>query len=178
MPTSSRRLRRSVLVAPLLLAGGAVVGAASMPASTGCTTHQCDADCVSLGGPSPDGWGCAEDPATYGNFGNLAQPDAKTMVWETSSAATGTGIDFPGQRKYVVWWPPAMKAFIDSSPAGWVVQIDPYVSTTPTDPGYPTSVNAAGELAEFGGIADTGFQIVNPTCTEYYLRIVVTVTVP
>jgi hypothetical protein len=169
MSVPSISLRRGLLAGPVLLAGGVIAATASVPASTGCTTRQCDTDCIwisaTAGGGSTCPWNASGAPDS-----SLYHVGADELVWQ-SSPWLGTWIDFPGQRTYVFIWPAEMQDAIAN--AGWVLEAPSvWVSTTADNDagGGGTSTPAAGQLAEVSGVTTYGFAVTNGSCAEYYVR--------
>jgi hypothetical protein len=127
----------------------------AVPASTGCTTHQCDQATVPLGGagqmPLP---GSSEEPLADGE-----------LVWRSSPAA-GPWLDFPGLRTYVLTYPQPFVCPPD--PAAWLAG-----DNTDAQSGFLTG---AGGLALFAQTADPDglyrtISVTNPACGEFGLLV-------
>ncbi len=125
--------------------GGAIIGPSAI--TTGCTTHQCDSLSTDFyGGRMPD-------PNTY-----------ETSDWNED------WIYYPGEVTVRVHFPPGNTR----AP----VSIDAYVGTGLSPNGGPDFqggegwVPAAGQLAEFFFVDQTGFSVSNTSCATYYARFV------
>jgi hypothetical protein len=170
----------------------ALAVAVAVPAAGGCTTHQCDPTCVRIGAaPEPS---CTEsNPGTYVH----AYRNGDQIVWETSDSVFQGWLDYPGQRTYELNWQSTIRSdFPDVDLCTLhVVRVDSYIAT---DDGGINFVPAAGQLVEMtyplvvdddaelpnaDGAATAGEQangqvnILNGTCAEYFLRVVVTLQV-
>jgi hypothetical protein len=145
-----------------------IAGAAAVPAATGCTTHQCDQDCIQFG--ELNGTLAANCAAGNPDVAGNAQPigavsqDLDDLVWESSSM-TGPWLDFPGGRTYIFFWPPA---FAGVTP----YQITPMVSTMQyaQSPGAQ-SILGTGQVSVLSGINGLGITVYNDSCAEYFLRV-------
>jgi hypothetical protein len=160
----------------------------ALPGATGCTTHQCDADCVVIGA-APDALNCpGANTAVQGD----ARVDGNDIVWES----TGTGdpwLDFPGQRTYEFKWraafesailsspmasrfsaPGSLQAFVDLLPLPYDTQA--YVANGQVDAQDSTFVEAAGQLAYMHYVGPDQLNVFNATCALYSLRVVVRVS--
>jgi len=179
MSVTLRRPRRWLRVAsaPLVTAfvtAGVLVGPAAVSTSTGCTTHNCDSDCVWVGAPAPDGSGCSAGTAPDAR---LYQASDVELVWE-SSPVTGTWIHFPGLRTYTLIWPTEMLQVLQ---AGGILQtLNVWISTAADNSAMSdaTSTPASGLTAEVSGVSDFGFALTNGSCAEYYVRVEVHVVQP
>jgi hypothetical protein len=175
MPVPSLLIRRGLLVVgPALIAAAVLAGASAVPASTGCTTHQCDSDCIWVGASAPSGSTCSTGAAPDSSLYYVG-PDE--MVWE-SSPVQGTWLDFPGQRTYTFIWPTAM---LDAIQSGWVllppnIWISTQAGNGPQEGG--TMTPSAGQLAQVTGLSDYGFAVGNGSCAYYYVRVEVHVIRP
>jgi hypothetical protein len=173
-----------IVAVPCAIALAALAAATTVPAAGGCTTHQCDADCVRLGAP-PDSTCTGSDPGTYVNVIRTGG----VIFWETSNSVGDKWLDYPGQRTYELNWQTAVRqAFPDVDPCTlYVVNVDSYISTDEHGAGF---VPAAGQLVEmnFPLVADDDaagaslqangqLNVFNGTCAEYFLRVVVTMRV-
>ena len=130
----------------------AVVALIAAPlALTGCAGDDCDADTQTL--------------ATCG--GDMLDEN----TWE-SGPLDGTYLDFHGQRTWVM------------NPSGWVGDREPatfdvYLSLNPVpnSDGGAGFADPAGNLAQITAVPSGGgyqIQVLNNTCAQYYLRVVVT----
>jgi hypothetical protein len=160
--------------------GGAVVAAGAaavaLHAESGCATHQCDADTVSMGTPLACTDGGVMDRCEGGNgFGN-AYLNGREIVWESSGQDMGW-LDYHGQRTFVLDWSEAVSCQLGIDPCTLtkdyvVTDWEAYVSAV--EGGYnDNSVPAAGQLAEMTCLSSTNMCIMNATCERYYLRVVV-----
>jgi hypothetical protein len=144
---------------------GVIAASAAVPAATGCTTHQCDTDCVWVGATAPAN--CSQG---YAPDANLFHVGSDEVVWE-SSPVQGTWIDFPGGRTYTFIWPTEI---LDDLGAGWEVQYPVVSVSTQADNGSTAgavSSMAAGQLAEITSLSNYGFGVGNASCAEYYIRV-------
>ena len=159
----------------------------ALPGATGCTTHQCDADCVVIGA-APDAKQC---PGENTRVPGEAWIDGNDIVWE-SSPFRGPWLDFPGQRTYELKWRTAFESAIAASPMAsrfsapgslqaFVDQLPyPYdtnasVATGEADKPDGTFVEAAGQLAYMNYAGNDQLNVFNATCADYSLRVVVRV---
>jgi hypothetical protein len=151
-----KRLRALGLGGTCLAGLGLACAYALSAATTGCTTHQCDTDFVNLDPPDAS--------VLVGNVQTFT--GTNYAIWE-SSPLEGPWIDFPGQMTYFFELP---QYFLPSTqPQVWL-GTDPI----PNDPdASPTTVNAAGQLAEMFAYVNGGFKITNGTCAEYYLYVTI-----
>jgi len=125
-------------------------------AVSGCSTHQCDASSSDAGG------------------GQVTEY-AGTWTWQTSSLQSGW-IPFNGNETIRFTLP---SGFPSTSTPGFTLSA--YVSTSDagqTPEARGQFVQAAGQLAEFANVTEHSFTVLNDTCSDYYLRVVATVTVP
>ena len=174
----------------------------ALPGATGCTTHQCDADCVVIGA-APDAKQCpGENTLVPGE----AWVDGNDIVWESSPTA-GPWLDFPGQRTYEFKWRAAFESVLASSPMtlraktpGCLYPLAPrgpvldrtclqafvdqlpypyethaWVATGEADKPDGTFVEAAGQLAYMNYGGNDQLNVFNATCADYSLRVVVRV---
>jgi hypothetical protein len=151
-------MRRRVLgLASAGMAGlGLAVAIAAPSAATGCTTHQCDEDYIDLDPPDAAG--------LVGNLETFTNTDF--AIWE-SSPVDGPWINFPGQMTYFFELPQYFTP--GTQPQVWIAT-DPI----PDDlDGSPTTVPAAGQLAEMFAYVNGGFKITNGSCVRYYLYITI-----
>jgi hypothetical protein len=138
----------------------------------GCTTHQCDPDCIVKGAPISPTY-CAQGGSDDGGFILFGQAfrDGNEIIWE-SAAINEPWLDYTGQRTYWLNWRAALHddLGVDVSELT-VIDIVAYVST---DEQNPTSnfVPASGQLAEINYLNNEEVHISNATCAEYFLRVV------
>ena len=179
----AERRRRSlrVLAFPCAVAVIATAGAAAVPATEGCQTHQCDADCVSRGWIRDVNY-CAEGDTRPTSFGQ-AYWSGSEIVWD-SVGPDGIWLDYPGERTYWLnWWQSVHDQLggfdLNTLPPGALTEYQAYVAT---DEFGQNSVEASGQLAEFGRFAvtegstvwtNTGIAVLNASCAEYFLRVVI-----
>ena len=160
----------------------------SLPGATGCTTHQCDADCVVIGA-APDVEHC---PGENTMVPGEARVDGNDIVWE-SSPQRGPWLDFPGERTYEFKWGAAFESAIAASPMGsrfsapgslhafvdqlpFPYETHPYVATGQPDAQDSTFVEAAGQLAYMHYAGNDQLNVLNATCADYSLRVEVRVS--
>jgi hypothetical protein len=171
-----------VLAVPCAIACVALAAAAAVPAAGGCTTHQCDSDCVRLGAaPDPT---CNEGNASA--FGHTYR-SGNQIVWETSGSVFEKWLDYTGERTYQLNWQSTIRRDhpdVDLCTLH-VVQVDSFVATDESGINF---VPAAGQLSEMtyplvsdddAGAPQANGQVnvLNATCAEYFLRVVVTLEV-
>lgn len=173
MSVLQRRLRSRLFAAPCVLACGLVVGTASLSATTGCTTHECDTSCIWIGAPAPDGSTCASGTAPSAS---LHHRSGGELVWE-SSPMEGTWLDFPGAVSYTFILPAEMTTALQN---GWTLLAPTvWISTAANQiDGGGTAAPAAGQLAEVNGMSVYGFVVTNGACAEYSIRVEVHVIPP
>jgi hypothetical protein len=174
---------------------GAIGAAAILAGGAGCNTHQCDSDMVcidSLGfmskvnqaeacAPNSGGTPITGDAGPYNlHVSTNLSASGYELVWETSSIV-GPWLDFPGQRTYVIQFPPGLSGHLPTS-------VDVYVSSdnpSPRDNGdacadgnalecpHLNYTTASGSLAEFTNTTATQLSVWNATCALYSMRMVV-----
>jgi hypothetical protein len=134
----------------LLACAGRCISIAAACATVGasttaaCTTHQCDT------GPN----------ITVPTDMSSIHVDGDQVVWESAPLAGPWG-DFLGQRIYVFPFPMPFQP----------TDVVPTVSID-RDPAENFTV-AAGQLAELSHLTTDGVTVLNATCQEYFLRVVV-----
>jgi hypothetical protein len=144
------RLRRPFVALVVATATGVVlVSAAAAP--TGCAGNDCQADTQT--------------------FPKCGGERIGTDVWE-SGPITGTYLDFHGERTWVF------------NPSGWMGNREPYLVNAyeSLDPNVPADgggsfAEPAGNLGEVIPVkVGDGWQVqlLNDTCAQYYLRVVLT----
>lgn len=160
----------------------------ALPGATGCTTHQCDADCVVIGAAADAKQCPGENTLVPGE----AWVDGNDIVWESSPTA-GPWLDFPGQRTYEFKWraafesaiagspmasrfsaPGSLQAFVDQLP--YPYETHPWVATGEADKPDGTFVEAAGQLAYMNYAGNDQLNVFNATCADYSLRVEVRVS--
>ena len=96
-----------------------------------------------------------------------------TWTWQSSSIQT-QWVPFNGNETITFTLP---SNFPPLTTPGFV--LSPWVSTAADqDVGEGQFVSAGGQLAEYQIIGPRSFTVLNNTCTDYFLRVVATVTVP
>jgi hypothetical protein len=133
--------------------------------------------------PQPDCPQTSPDPDT-----SFAYQNGDEVVWESSQIQIGDKwLDYPGQRTYRVNWISTIERLlpaIDTCKLR-IVKTNVYVAIDPYGAGF---VEASGQLAEmtyaFASDVPNGpgelngqVNIVNATCAEYFLRVVITLQV-
>jgi hypothetical protein len=157
-------VRRRALAQAGGLAGAAGIGiavaGATLPASGGCTTHQCDASTSSIL-----------------NQGELEISPDGGIAYETSPlnipAGGGAWLAYPGEVTLAVTFPPEVRqalAQMDLEPSGDVVT---YISTSsePNMIGGAGFTQISGSLAVVTDLTCDGFSIQNQTCAPYFVRV-------
>jgi hypothetical protein len=151
---------------------GVAIVASTMPAATGCTTHQCDPDCVWVNPPAalpPAKFGCSEGSAPSANLFHVSDDE---MVWESSPLDGATWCYYPGLRSYTFFFPPEMADALTCG--GWVLEAPIiWVSTQADNQTFDgaTAAPAAGELAQVTQVSTTAFTVTNGSCARYYIRV-------
>jgi len=184
VPERSLRARGFVVVASL--GGGLFALAAGTATGGGCTTHQCDGDCVVLDGPADPRCPAAAGGSS-GGAPRRAWVDGTDIVWE-SSPPDGPWLDFPGQRTYWFEWETAFVQAVKDSPFAYLAsndqfwkllpnphQIDAYVADGPLDGADTRFVLASGQLAEMSSPSNKQLNVTNAACAVYALRVEVRV---
>jgi hypothetical protein len=163
--------RRRAIAAYVAVGGGVGLVVASVgPASTGCTTHQCDQSSYDWW-PTPDG-----RPGPGGGF----------MVDETTYVSNGldqTWLDYHGNTTVRIWFPPSV--------AGWIAEAPQVLTGTDDMPNSDAALDSGanytqvlGQIATFntlntiGGVVDghtVGGQVLitNSSCASYFAQITV-----
>lgn len=166
------------------------VAAGGVPATSGCTTHQCDSDMVCIDSTGlmksitnasectpvidppvtrSDGAADAAVPASFYNLevGHIVSDTGdEALVWDTSSFL-GPWLDFPGQRTYVIQFPPGLSGHVPTSVVGWVSSDN----DASFGASHANSTLATGQLLEITNMASTQLSVFNDTCVDYGLRI-------
>lgn len=155
------------------------VAAGGVPATSGCTTHQCDSDlvCIDSTGSMKTIINASDcTPVITGGtklpFYNLSVGDFvsdngdEQIVWDTSSFL-GPWLDFPGQRTYIIQYPPGFAGHVPTGVWPWV--------SSDNDAGVDVSHSnwtpASGQLFEVTNTESTQLTVLNATCVDYGLRI-------
>jgi hypothetical protein len=160
----------------------AVACAVSAPAvTTGCQTHQCDADFICINNLTPL-TSCTQGYAPYQHVDY--DPDGSRITWMTSGA-TDPWLDFPGQRTFTLFLtPPNMSpsisdllAYPEGGTPEWEIEnFNTYVSTLEdTAEAGDTLVSAGGQLDEITALNAIAINTYNATCAHYYLRAVLSI---
>jgi hypothetical protein len=160
---AERRVVRAVLAAGCVCTG--VTCWAALASQAGCQLQgSCDPDERSIPGLSSEPYGppltpsgLPEGAGTYGD------------AWQ-SSAIEGHWLWFPGQRTYTI----SPLGADNKTPLPGPYEFVAYISADPTP--YTTAGSnfapSAGNPTEFGGLPDggmNGFQVMNGSCSPYYL---------
>jgi hypothetical protein len=166
--------RRLAWIGVAAVAAGVAVFA--LRAESGCATHQCDPDRVSMGTPVACTDSGVMDRCEGGSGYGTAYLNGREIVWESSGQDT-YWLHYPGQRTFVLDWSEAVSCQLGIDPCiltnDYVVtDWEAYVSALPQN-FNENSVSAAGQLAELTCLSSTNMCIMNATCAEYYLRVVV-----
>jgi hypothetical protein len=166
--------RRVAWVGAAAVAAGVAVVA--VRAESGCTTHQCDPDSLSMGTPVACMDGGAMDRCEGGNGFGTAYLSGREIVWE-SSGQDDAWLDYRGSRTFFLDWSEAVACQLGIDPCTLqndyvVTDWEPYVSTYQQNSNQ-NSVLASGQLAELTCLSPSGMCITNGTCERYYLRVVV-----
>jgi hypothetical protein len=143
-------VRGRLLVAALALAA---------PQALGCTTHQCDPYTATFIG------------------GEVLQTSGGVFYYETSPLADASApwVNFSANETLVVEYPPGVQkqleglTYVDISPAVGV-------SDSPNDDAsnFITGGGQIGLIHDISEPTNTGFTIMNTSCANYYVRVVVT----
>jgi hypothetical protein len=182
-----------------------VVGGLAVPqGATGCNTHDCDSQTVCI-----DGRGlmkavdntddCKADTGGTPIAGDAGPPynlqistnlsaSGYEVVWETTSI-NGPWLDFPGQRTYVIQYPPGLWGHLPTSIEVYVSYDNPpNAMNVESDGGAEAATSAdadaealphmnfttaSGALAEIENTTPTQLSLLNATCTETFMRMVV-----
>jgi hypothetical protein len=137
------------------LLGTACAGLLLLPALTAPTLTACAGD------------DCDADTASWGSCSQGEAVDA--THWESTPVSGQAYLSFHGERTWVLDPRPWMG---NALPLGY----EAYVAFTP----YPDAdggagfAEAPGNLAEFTQLPDGRVQVLNDTCAQYYLRVVLT----
>jgi hypothetical protein len=139
--------------------GAAVV---AVRAESGCATHQCDKDTISLG------------DSTLGNAYRVGD----AIVWESAGATQSDAwLDYTGARTYALNWAESVRSWlgIDKCILHANYDVANVVAYVATDRHNPTGnfVEASGQLAEMTYLTSEQVNVTNGTCAEYFLRVVV-----
>jgi hypothetical protein len=164
-------------------------------AATGCNTHQCDADISCIDGQGlmkmvsdaaacgPNGGGTpitgSSGPYNLQVSTNLSATGYE-LVWETTPIV-GPWLDFPGQRTYVVQYPPGLSGHLPTSVEVYVSSDNPdnpdggnaSADATAAAASHANYTTASGSLAEFTNTTATQLSVLNATCAGYSMRMVV-----
>jgi hypothetical protein len=91
------------------------------------------------------------------------------LVWTTSSLL-GTWLDFPGQRTYVIQFPPGLAGHVPLALPLASVSSDNTTDMAP-DASHLNATLGSGQLAEITNVSATQLSILNDTCVDYGLFI-------
>jgi len=172
VPDRRRRAVR-VLAFPCALAVVAAAGGAAVPATTGCTTHQCDSDCVVKGAPTDPTY-CPQGDKAFVPFGHATRT-GNEIVWQSASPYD-LWLDFPGERTYWLDWGEEVLQQLHIDLHSVVVDEGPDVETdvsASADASTTAYVPGSGQLTEIGCLTNWRVCVLNATCAEYFLRVVV-----
>ena len=152
--------------------------------ATGCNTHQCDSDLVCIdglgfmrtvsdaGACSPDAGGTpiTGDAGAYNlQVSTNSSASGYELVWETTPIV-GPWLDFPGQRTYVIQYPPGLLGHLPTTVETYVSYDNPDSSV---DAPHMNVTMASGSLAELMNTTDTQLSVLNATCQPFSMRMVV-----
>jgi hypothetical protein len=156
--------KRAAVMAGMTAGGLAVLGSATFPASTGCTTRQCAGGFETW--PVANGhW--TDDTQQFWVTGNLNDP------WIPYGGEVLVSIDFPSDPTNPTRLPLNALAYVgvtgDGSGSPNVQPPTPHTSDT----FYPTFAPASGELAVFDTWTPTSIAVKNATCADYVLYVVI-----
>jgi hypothetical protein len=166
------------------LAGACLLGAVGAPTTTGCQTHECDPDivCIDVTGMEkivpnaaactpPDGGSLvAEGPGwtPVPNYNTNVNVNGNTLTWTTSSLS-GPWLDYPGNRTYIINFPP---------PFGTAAVLPPYPVLSADNPldasPHDNFISGLGYLGEFTNLTNQQVTVNNASCAHYFLLIEVT----
>jgi hypothetical protein len=178
------KLARRIFSVAAPVAGAWLLGAIGAPTTIGCQTHECDpeivcidvtglekivanaADCTPPDGGSFVGEGTGWTPVP--NYNTNVNVNGNTLTWATSSLS-GPWLEFPGNRTYIINFPP---------PLGAAPILPPYPllsSDNPLDASpHDNFISGPGYLAEFSNVTAQQLTVNNASCAHYYLLIEVT----
>ncbi len=166
------------------VAGLCLLGAVGAPTTTGCQTHECDPEfvCVDVTGmekivPSaadctpPDGGSLVAEGAGWTpvpNYNTNVNVNGNTLTWTTSSLS-GPWLDYPGNRTYIINFPPPLGA-------ASILTVYPLLSAdNPLDASpHQNFISGPGYLAEFKYVTNQQLTVNNASCAHYSLLIEVT----
>ena len=175
---------------------GAAAILAGLAGGVGCNTHQCDSDMVcvdSLGlmskvnqadacAPNSGGTPITGDAGPYNlHVSTNLSASGYELVWETTPIV-GPWLDFPGQRTYVIQFPPGLSGHLPTSVDVYVSSDNPSPAADNGDAGadgnaleapHLNYTTASGSLAEFTDTTATQLSVLNATCAAYSMRMVV-----
>jgi hypothetical protein len=159
----SKRFRFLLHASILLLVG--LCCTSSVPALSGCTTHQCDSDCI-VYGVDPPPPNCVSVGGALGQVTNTGG----VLIWESSGPTGAWPVDFRGARTVGFQLPPGFDGTT-------IATLEAFITTDPDHAEYGFAP-AAGQLAVFTGVWPSAIWVQNQSCAEYYLRVVATAPAP
>lgn len=132
---------------------GIALAVAPAPATTGCTTHQCDSSARSYDG------GRMIDENTY-----------ETNPIDQSQPGDPAWLDYPGNLTLTVTYDDKVAQDIIGGRAP--ISIMGYAGLSPQPNRDPNSnfIVAVGQLAEITSLTSKGFTVNNATCAHYFAR--------
>lgn len=166
------------------IAGAWLLGAVGAPSTIGCQTHACDPEfvCIDVTGMEkivanaaactpPDGGSLVADGAGWTpvpNYNTNVNVNGNALTWVTSSL-NGAWLDFPGNRTYIINFPPPLGA-------ASILTLYPLLSAdNPLDASpHDNFISGLGYLAEFKYVTNQQLTVNNASCAHYFLLIEVT----
>jgi hypothetical protein len=99
------------------------------------------------------------------------------VVWETTPIV-GPWLEVPGQRTYVIQYPPGLSGHLPTSVEVYVPNDNPAGSDADDGAGsadlpHMNFTTASGSLAELMNTTTTQLSVMNATCAPYSMRLVV-----
>jgi hypothetical protein len=181
------KLVGTLLAVAAPLASAAVLGGVEASFTAGCQTHLCDltfvcidvtglekivdnpSDCTpgvggTLAHPRP-GWA----PIPGGGYNTIVHVNGNTLTWTTSSV-DGRWLDFPGNREYIINFPPPLGTTPILPPL-------PFVSAEAPAEASDNFIAGPAYLAEMSN-TDQQLTVLNASCAEYSLLIEVQADLP
>jgi hypothetical protein len=150
----------------------ACCAAASMVATPACSTHDCDSSTIALGSADAGGtgyWLPFDCDTTTGTC---------WLTWYSSPTMNSGWTDFPGNATVTFTFPP-----LPPLPPGIVPDFAFLRFSASVAAGTPTSddgfnvTSAAGQLDELTSWSSTSISVMNASCSEYWLQLIVSVPV-
>jgi hypothetical protein len=156
------------------LAGAASLGAmGTAPAGLGCQTHECDPVFACISGSGLMTFVSQASDCTSSTPGDASIPGYNTnvvvsgdlLIWDTSPV-NGPWLDYPGNRTYIINFPPGLAGNTVLNYSAWIA------ADNPQDGAPHTSfVTGPGYVAQFQNTTPYQLTVLNGSCAGYSLRI-------